>query len=205
MAKDLQKVDPSNTLAYYVKARNGKKRNYIYDYAKSRLCDHPRLSILARGGIIYRCEECNYTFHITGAYQQPWHNEVIQAGFTWLGFAKQHGMNALVEVLRRPSGQSDGSPHKPVLPEGKSFIDCLQILEDVDVNVPDGGALQLAELVDRVWVSEESRARRQAEIDGMDPSRRPKLPVAKEALKAGNTDEEPKAVSRRSKGRKANN
>jgi len=141
----------AKTLDFYVSARDGRKRNYIYDYKKSTTCDHPSLKVVARGGIVYLCMECNYTFHITGAYQQPWHNEVIMAFFTVLGFSKEHGMAALGEVLRRPIGQMDGSPHKPVLPEGMSFIDTLRALEEVDVNTDDKGAAKLRELIEAVW------------------------------------------------------
>lgn len=142
---------PENTLDFYVQARNGKKRDYIYDYGESRTCDHSTMKVIARGGIVYRCMDCNYTFHITGAYQQPYHNEVIMAAFTMLGFAKEFGMNAVGEVLRRPIGQNDGSQHKPVLPEGMSFMDVLDALEEVDVNTLDQGAAELRALIEHVW------------------------------------------------------
>ena len=149
--QDLSVSEPSNTLQYYLQARNGKKRNYIYNYSKSRTCDHPSMKVVARGGIVYRCEECNYSFHITSAYQQPLHNEVLQAAFTMLGFAKEFGGDSLGEVLRRPIGQADGSPHKPVLPEGMSFTDVLAALEEIDVNSADGGAAQLSGMLESLW------------------------------------------------------
>ena len=143
--------DAANTLEYYVQARNGNKRNYIYDYGVSRTCDHSNLSVIARGGIVYRCLDCNYSFHITGAYQQPLHNEVIQGAFTMAYFAKEFGMDSLGEVLRRPIGQMDGSPHKPVLPEGMSFFDVLLALEEVDVTTEDRGKEQLSGIIKQLW------------------------------------------------------
>ena len=144
-------VEAANSLEYYVQARNGKKRNYIYRYGVSRVCDHSNLSVIARGGIVYRCLDCNYAFHITGAYQQPLHNEVIQGAFTMAYFAKEFGMDSLGEVLRRPIGQMDDSPHKPVLPEGMSFFDVLLALEEVDVTTEDRGKAQLSDLLKQLW------------------------------------------------------
>jgi len=145
--------DP-NTLRFYVERRNGRKRDYIFDYGKSRKCDHASLKALARGGNVYRCLDCNYAFHINGAYQQPLHNEVILSAFTVFNFAKEFGMDSVGEVLRRPIGQSDGSPHKPVLPEGMSFMDVLEALEGVDVTTPDGGDEELKELIRYLWEGE---------------------------------------------------
>lgn len=142
---------PEDTLQFYIEARNGKKRNYIFDYGVSRTCDHSNLRVIAKGGIVYRCPDCNYAFHLTGAYQQPLHNEVIMAAFVLLNFSKEFGEAAIGEVLRRPIGQNDGSAHKPVLPEGMSFVDVLDALEEVDVNTPDQGAKQLRALIDHVW------------------------------------------------------
>lgn len=146
-----KKALSEETLAFYVEARTGKKRNYIFDYSKSRSCDHSNLKVIARGGIVYRCSDCNYAFHITGGYQQPLHNEVIMAAFTMLNFSKEFGMHAVGEVLRRPIGQNDGSMHKPVLPEGMSFTDVLDALEAIDVNSEDGGQYQLRALISHVW------------------------------------------------------
>jgi len=143
--------DETTALDFYIEARGEKKRPYIYRYKKAMSCDHSKLKVIARGGIVYICEECNYCYHITGAYAQPWHNEVIMAMFTILGFTKEHGMNALGEVLRTPIGQMDGSAHKPVLPEGMSFLDTLRALEEVDVNTPDKGVAQLTEMIQSLW------------------------------------------------------
>jgi hypothetical protein len=153
----LETVMPELSLDYYIQRRSGKKRNYVFDYGKSKTCDHPRLRVLARGGIVYRCLECNYAFHIVGGYQQPLHNEVIQAAFSIFVFAKEFGKDALGEVLRRPIGQHDGSPHKPVLPEGMSFQDVLGMLEEVDVTAEDGGIEHLYKLLDEVWVGPKER------------------------------------------------
>ncbi len=151
-------MPPEYTLDYFVERRNGKKRDYIFPYGKSKTCDHANLRVVARGGIVYRCLDCNYVFHIPGGYQQPLHNEVIMSAFTLFVFAKEFGMDSLGEVLRRPIGQHDGSPHKPVLPEGKSFQDVLELLEGIDVTTEDGGVGQLYALLDEVWVDPERKA-----------------------------------------------
>lgn len=150
-------ISDENTLDYFVKARKGNKRNYVFDYGKSRTCDHPELRAVARGGVVYRCLKCNYAFHILGGYQQPLHNEVIQAAFNLLVFSREFGSDSLGEVLRRPIGQHDKSPHKPVLPEGMSFTDVLELLDTVDVTAEDGGVSQMYQLLDEVWVGPKER------------------------------------------------
>jgi hypothetical protein len=159
----MQQLVPEQTLEYFIERRGGNKRNYIFDYGKSRRCDHPNMRVIARGGIVYRCLDCNYTFHIPGAYQQPMHNEVIMAAFTMLVFSKEFGSDALGEVLRRPIGQHDGTEQKPVLPEGMSFTDVLALLDGVDVNETDGGVAQLYTMLEQVWVNPEQRKLREAE------------------------------------------
>jgi len=153
----IARIVPEQTLEYFIERRDGNKRNYIFDYGKSRRCDHPNLRVIARGGIVYRCLDCNYAFHIPGAYQQPLHNEVIQSAFNMLVFSKEFGSDALGEVLRRPIGQSDGSEQKPVLPEGMSFTDVMRLLDDIDVNTLDGGMATLYKMLDEVWVNSEQR------------------------------------------------
>jgi hypothetical protein len=148
----LNNENPRLGLDYFVEARNGRKRSYIYDYKKSRTCPHPNLIALNIGGNWYRCTKCNYAFDIVTAYQQPLHNLVIGGLLNAMHFAKEYGGHALGEVLRRPNGQADGSPHKPVLPEGMSFVDAIAALETVDVNSPDGGQEQLKEVLDLLWV-----------------------------------------------------
>jgi hypothetical protein len=172
---------PENTLEYYRTKRkdSGKKRNYIFDYGFSRTCDHAHLDVIARGGIVYRCRDCNYVFHINGAHQQPLHNETIQAAFTLFVFAKEFGSDALGEVLRTPIGQSDGTAHKPALPEGMSFSDVVHLLDSVDVTVEDRGAQQLYKMLDEVWVDAKSRRRREKELEGIDVNRRPELGYGK--------------------------
>ena len=174
---------PENTRGYYIERRNTKKRNYIFDYGKSRTCDHPRLQVIARGGIVYRCLDCNYAFHIVGGYQQPLHNEVIQAAFNLLVFSKEFGSDALGEVLRRPIGQHDGSPHKPVLPEGMSFMDVLKLLEGVDVNTEDRGASQVYKLLDEVWVGPKERALEEKRVARLEAKRQKQLAEAEEKKK----------------------
>ena len=153
----MARIVPEQTLEYFIERRDGNKRNYIFDYGKSRRCDHPNLRVIARGGIVYRCLDCNYAFHIPGAYQQPLHNEVIQSAFNMLVFSKEFGSDALGEVLRRPIGQSDGTEQKPVLPEGMSFTDVMRLLDDIDVNTLDGGMATLYKMLDEVWVNSEQR------------------------------------------------
>jgi len=145
-------------LDFFVEARNGFKRNYIYDYGESKTCDHTEMKSIARGGIGYRCTKCNYAFHIVAAYQQPLHNEIIQSMFNVLGFAKEFGTDSLQEVLRRPIGQNDGSSQKPVLPEGMSFEEAVALLEQVDVTTEDGGAEQLEALLETAWVGPKEKA-----------------------------------------------
>lgn len=167
MTDALVPQDP-NTLDYYIARRNGAKRNYIFDYGKSRVCDHPDMTVIARGGNVYRCKECNYAFHINGAYQQPLHNELILAAFTMMSFSKEFGMDAVGEVLRRPIGQSDGSAHKPVLPEGMSFIDVLNALEGIDVNTEDEGKAALQALVTGLWEGKDDANRELTEAGNED-------------------------------------
>ena len=179
----LDRFMPGSTLDYYVKRRSGKKRNYVFDYGKSRTCDHPEMRLVARGGIVYRCLRCNYAFHIVGGYQQPLHNEVIQSAFNLLVFGKEFGLDSLGEVLKRPIGQHDSSPHKPVLPEGMSFMDVLELLEGVDVNADDGGAEQIYKLLDEVWVGSKERAL--ADADAARQIEQLEEAATKKALMAG--------------------
>jgi hypothetical protein len=161
----LAQQDP-NTLAFYIKTRNGRKREYIFDYSKAKTCDHPNLTVIARGGIVYRCQDCNFTYHITGAYAQPLHNELIMAAFTILSFSKEFGQESVAEVLRTPIGQSDGSQHKPVLPEGKSFADVLALVEGIDVTTEDGGKQALQQLLGEVWEAQAPRLSEGVKDDG---------------------------------------
>lgn len=151
MESGLAKEGNTQSLDFYVEKRNGKKRNYIFDYGKSRSCSHGTLKEIAKGGNWYRCLDCNYAFFIESATQWPLHFLPIMGAFQLMGFAKEFGMDSLQEVLRRPIGQTDGTAHKPVLPEGMSFMDALAALEDVDVNAEDGGAAQLKALMASLW------------------------------------------------------
>tara|TARA_Y100000310_G_scaffold252550_2_gene259264 strand:+ start:871 stop:1515 length:645 start_codon:yes stop_codon:yes gene_type:complete len=158
MASEEQKRDvvafqSQHTLDYYVEKRADNKRNYIFRFQKAQNCDHPTMKIVARGGNIYRCPDCNYTFQWPGAIVWPQHFNVIMSAFTMLNFAKEYGLDSLNEVLRRPIGQTDGTPHKPVLPEGLSFYDTIHALEAIDTSQEDGGQQQLLALVESLWVS----------------------------------------------------
>ena len=143
---------PEHSLDFYVKKRAGNKREYIFRYKKARKCDHPTMQIIARGGNMYRCTECNYSFQWPGAIVWPLHFTVLQGAFQIMSFVKEFGEDALEEVFRTPIGQTDGTPHKPVLPEGMSFSDVLQEMEAIDVTTADGGKSTLATLLDKVWV-----------------------------------------------------
>jgi hypothetical protein len=158
MKVDGDEPPPEQTLDYFVKARNGNKRNYIFDYKKSKTCTHPELTEMILGTGWYRCKVCNYAFCIVGAIQQPLHN-VIQSSFQlMLHSAKEFGANSIGEILRTPRGQSDGTPHKPALPEGMSIVDAMNALEEIDVNVEDGGKAQLHEMLELLWVGPKQRA-----------------------------------------------
>ncbi len=158
MTNEVAPFEPQHTLDYYVEARNGQKRNYIFDYGKARTCDHPTMKIVARGGNMYRCTHCEYVHQWPGAITWPRHFTVIQGAFQILDFAKEFGWDSLQEVLRRPIGQMDDTPHKPVLPEGKSFGDTLALLEQVDTTAEDGGREQLAELITEFWANPNDKA-----------------------------------------------
>ena len=158
MEKAVEKFEPQHTLDYFVEARSENKRNYIFDYGKSRTCDHPEMKIIARGGNLYRCTECNYAFQWPGAIQWPLHFTVIQGIQSAVAFAKEFGMEAVQEVLRRPIGTYDGSPHKPVLPEGMSLMDTLALMDGVDVTVEDGGKAQLEAIHKLFFVNPENKA-----------------------------------------------
>lgn len=136
-----------NTLDFWVKQRAGHKRNYVFNVGKALRCDHPELRLIVRGTPFYRCPECNYAFLMNAAYCWPLHFLPILGGFTIMSFAKEFGVQALQEVLRRPIGQTDGTAHKPVLPEGKSFVDVLKALEGVDTTSADHGAAQLVQVI----------------------------------------------------------
>lgn len=159
MKKAVEKFQPEHALDYYVETRGEQKRNYIFDYGKSRVCDHPEMKIIARGGNLYRCTECNYAFQWPGAIQWPLHFTVIQGIQSAIAFAKEFGMAAVQEVLRRPIGTYDGSPHKPVLPEGMSLMDTLALMDEVDVTAEDGGKAQLEEIHQLFFVSPENKAK----------------------------------------------
>ena len=156
------------TREFYVKSRSnlGKKRNYVYNFAKARTCPHPNLVAMSIGGSTYRCTECNYTFDIVAANMQPLHNRVLGDMFNVLHFAKEFGGFALQEVLRTPIGQYDSTPHKPAIPDGHTILDALLLMDQIDVTLPDGGKAQVAQLMDRVWTNEQERLRKQLQLEG---------------------------------------
>ena len=156
------------TLEFYTKARNGNKRDYVYDYGKARKCDHPNLVATSLGGNTYRCTECNYFYTIVTAYVEPMHLATVKAAYQLLHFAKEFGVHALQEVLRQPHGQSDGTPHKGVIPDGMTLSDAVMALESINMHTPDRGAAELRQLVERTWPSERELQRRIKALRGSD-------------------------------------
>ena len=150
--------EPELTKDYYIERRNGKKRNYIYDFAKARRCTHPHLTELAIGGSWYRCDDCNYAFNIVASSMQPLHNLVIGGILNALHFAKEYGGDSFNEVLRTPIGQYDGTSHKPAIPEGMTFADAIAALEVIDVNSEDHGQAELREVLESQWAGPKERA-----------------------------------------------
>lgn len=171
MSKDLpllQEDSQELTYDFYVKARNGNKRDFIFSWAKARKCSHPNLVITAIGGNTYRCTECNYFYTIVSAYVEPMHLATVKAAYQLLHFGKEFGVAALQEVLRQPHGQSDGTPHKGVIPDNMTLSDTLLALETVNVNSPDKGRAEMAALVEAVWPNEVEVQRRIEALQGSD-------------------------------------
>lgn len=108
------------------------KREYIFSFSKAKRCDHPTLRIVARGTSLYRCHECNYCYWLPTATMWPLHWRPIIAAMEIMSFVKEFGVGQLEKVYRTPIGQLDGTPHKAILPEGKSFVDVLAELDQVD-------------------------------------------------------------------------
>ena len=160
-------------LDYYIQRRSGRKRDYVYSYGESRTCPHSHLIEIVIGSGDYRCADCNYVFTIVSAKQKPLHHAAIQGIQTALYFAKEHGLDALQEVMRTPLGQYGGRAQKSVLPEGMTFEEAAKALEAINVNEEDGGSSALKELRDNLWVSKKSRVRRLKELEGVDDHRLP--------------------------------
>lgn len=157
-------VDPKKTLDYVLKARDGKKRDYIFSWSKARKCPHRQLNKLVMGGTWYLCPDCNWAMCITGAYIQPIHSMVIGGALMNLAFAKHFGSDALAEVLRRPIGQEEAKHQMPVLPEGMNLMEAARLLDEVDLTAPDGGVAQLKALQEAFWVSPKERDRRRKQL-----------------------------------------
>jgi len=142
-----------NTRDYFVAQRSDGKRNYRFDYGKSRTCTHPRLTEIVIGASYYRCEECNFAFTIESGTAMPLHHVPKMALQLMAAFSKEFGMASLQEVIRWPTGTADGTPNKPAVPEGMSVLDLLGLLETVDTTTEDGGKTQLREIQGRVMVN----------------------------------------------------
>ena len=158
---DIEEFNPEHTLDFVVKKRGDKKRPYIFRYKGAQKCDHPHLNLVARGGNEYHCPDCNYNFQIGGVFVQPEHHGIIQAAFRIMRFVRLYGVDSLQEVWRRPIGQTDGTPHKPVLPEGMSFTDVLDALEATDSEATQE---ELAALRDWLWVGPKERQKQLTDL-----------------------------------------
>src|SRR3990167_7406561 len=158
--------DPKKSLDWYRKARNGRKRDYIFSVSKMKVCPHNRLHALAVGGNWYRCEDCNWGFNIVTTYAQPLHNIVVGGLLNALHFAKEFGNDALQEVARTPKGQHETDFHMPALPEGMSFFEAAALLDTIDVNTADMGKTQLRDLLEKHWVPDAEVKRRVKELQG---------------------------------------
>ncbi len=144
-----------------VEKRGKKKRPYIFRYRGAIKCDHPQLHLVARGGNEYHCPDCNYNFQIGGVFVQPEHHGIIQAAFRIMRFVRLYGIDSLQEVWRRPIGQTDGTPHKPVLPEGMSFMDVMEALEETDSEATQE---ELDALRDFLWVGPKERKKQLTDL-----------------------------------------
>jgi hypothetical protein len=178
------------TREFYTKARNGKKRDYIYNVAKARKCPHPSLKVLAIGDNCYRCEECNWTYDIVTSNMQPLHNRILGSMMYMLHFVKEFGVGPFEEILRTPIGQYDGGPHKPAIPDGVGMMQSLLMMDSVNVKTDDKGDAELKMILDKFWVSLEERDRRQKQMDGKGvPGSGDQ--ITQRGLNAGSSEERP--------------
>lgn len=196
--------DERLSLDYYIQARNGNKRDYIYDFGVARKCPHRHLMATAIGGNTYRCDDCNYFFTIVTAYAEPMHLATVKAAYQLLHFGKEFGVNALQEVLRQPHGQSDGSPQKGVLPEGMTLQDAILSLEQVNVHTPDRGDAEMKAIVESLWPSDREIKRRIKALRGSDlpekqaqANRLQTLLEERHALEPGRTGPQPQIGGQR--------
>lgn len=173
------------TYDFFVKARNGRKRDFIFSYGKARTCPHRNLVTTAVGGNTYRCTECNYFYTIVAAYVEPMHLATVKAAYQLLHYAKEFGLPALQETLRQPHGQSDGTPHKGVIPDGMNMGDVLAAMDGINVLGPDRGAAELKALVESVWPSEAEFQRRIEALHGSDLSEKQKYAAELEEKRDG--------------------
>lgn len=127
-------------LNFKAKTRTSKKP-YIFDFHAARLCTHPVLREVVQGSHKYRCGMCNYDFWLPSATMWPAHWGPIMAALEMIKFVRDFGLEALEQVYKTPIGQYDGSEHKPVLPEGKSLLEVLQEMDDIDIRELAGGEL----------------------------------------------------------------
>ncbi len=162
--EELSTVEPEKTLDFYVQARDGKKRDYIFNMTKVKTCSHPELEEIVTGGQFYRCKRCNMGQVIVTAYAMPLHHMAKLGVQQALWFAKQFGGSSLQEVLRRPSGQHELDYHLAALPEGMDIDDAIAAFDQIDVNTDDEGKQQLLEMYEELWVSPAERERRHNEL-----------------------------------------
>ena len=163
--KSPEEEHPEHSLEYALKARGTNKRNYIFDYKKSSTCNHGSLRSLIVGSQLYRCEDCNYVFSFVAAWQQPMHHAMMQGLEISQSFVKEFGIDAALEVVHRDLGQIDGTPQKPVIPDGMTLEDTWRVFDQINVLTEDKGAGELRELYDEVW--ERPSQARKAHIDAL--------------------------------------
>ena len=152
---------PEHTLEYALEARGTNKRNYVFNYGKSKNCNHDTLKSYIKGYQRYRCADCHYVFNIVAATQQPMHHLFVESIMNTQAFVKEFGLAAALEVAHRDLGQLDGTPQKPALPDGMTIEDTWELFDKVDVTAEDEGKEELRKLYEQMWElpSEERKAR----------------------------------------------
>ena len=156
---------PEHTLEYALEARGANKRPYVFDYVKSKNCNHDTLKSYIKGYQRYRCADCHYVFNIVAATQQPMHHLFVESIMNTQAFVKEFGLAAALEVAHRDLGQLDGTPQKPALPDGMTIEDTWELFDKVDVTAEDEGKEELRKLYEQMWeLPSEQRKARIAEL-----------------------------------------
>jgi len=140
MTEQLAKAE-SHPLDFKAKKRRTSKKPYIFSFGFAKSCTHPTLKEVVQGSNKYRCERCNYDFWLPSATMWPAHWGWIMSAFELMKGVKDFGLESVNEVLHQKIGQYDHKEQKPVLPEGKSLMDVLHDMDDVDVEALAGEVL----------------------------------------------------------------